>query len=687
MATCGYFLSVTDVEAHNVVTSSSRLGLNLLGGNVYCTVILNGQTLRTSSAKRTTATVKWPSEPLTFCVGPEKQAPQLRVALWKHHPFKRDLKIGETTIELGAMDQDRAVPSGGDELPNNWAQTVCCKLHNSSAALTLHLRYQAEWKIDLFGYFSPEVVMHILSFVDAKGLCNLSAVSPHTRDLLKSSHFLWKQLFTNNWKRISVVKSSCSTWRSRCLNQRSNFATIGDALNASADGDMILLAAGIYEETLVIKNKVTLMGEGGPLNDPCDCFAVNEHDSEHPSRLPCSDEMDVDAPGDEAMVTDPKPGMPQCHHPTQHRRWTSSCRGSSPVGTSLGTAGPKSGAPAAIIRGRDLTTLVVETGGALISNLWLQQAGASSGLAYCVQFKTGESIIEHCDITSDSLSCVVIHDDANAVVRNNVIHHSQQCGVLVCGHGKGLILDNDIHSCTLAGIELRDTAAPDVIDNKIHHGLKTGVTVHRGARGLIKGCDVHDNALHGFEISDNANPTLVNNRIHHHKQDGVFLHNNGGGRFEGNQLYCNEFNGIELRDAGNSHFVRNKIFSSPSGVYIHSDAGHTAVFERNAIYDTKDAFVSSSPVTLIETTFEDIVEADVKDCVATKSCTYVNTGQVHKVQHWYHCRTCKLEDTEGCCVVCKDTCHSGHDLFYGGFSEFFCDCGSMRPCKALKRSW
>eukprot|EP00939_MAST-03C_sp_MAST-3C-sp1_P001281 g1281.t1 len=59
-------------------------------------------------------------------------------------------------------------------------------------------------------------------------------------------------------------------------------------------------------------------------------------------------------------------------------------------------------------------------------------------------------------------------------------------------------------------------------------------------------------------------------------------------------------------------------------------------------------------------------------------CTHHFTGSQYVEQHWYQCYTCGLTDNKGCCSICAETCHKGHDVVYAKKSRFFCDCGSQK---------
>jgi hypothetical protein len=59
---------------------------------------------------------------------------------------------------------------------------------------------------------------------------------------------------------------------------------------------------------------------------------------------------------------------------------------------------------------------------------------------FAVDIARGALVIEDCDITSASMSCIVVHGPGTVVtIRGCRIHESAQAGILVCDHGKGTI--------------------------------------------------------------------------------------------------------------------------------------------------------------------------------------------------------------------------------------------------------
>lgn len=69
-------------------------------------------------------------------------------------------------------------------------------------------------------------------------------------------------------------------------------------------------------------------------------------------------------------------------------------------------------------------------------------------------------------------------------------------------------------------------------------------------------------------------------------------------------------------------------------------------------------------------------------------CSIAFTGNKYSTQMWYKCHTCFRNDPKGICSTCAITCHLGHDVHFGGESDFYCDCvtryGSV--CKAAQHA-
>src|SRR5262249_14152690 len=85
--------------------------------------------------------------------------------------------------------------------------------------------------------------------------------------------------------------------------------------------------------------------------------------------------------------------------------------------------------------------LGVKATGAVVGGLALRcRAGAHGGKYFAVDVPQGRLLLEDCDVSSDSLSCVAIHGaSANPTLRNCRLHDAKECGVLVWDGGRGTL--------------------------------------------------------------------------------------------------------------------------------------------------------------------------------------------------------------------------------------------------------
>ena len=100
-------------------------------------------------------------------------------------------------------------------------------------------------------------------------------------------------------------------------------------------------------------------------------------------------------------------------------------------------------------RGADAVLFSADSG--RVANLTLRQVGGE-GKWFGVDISAGCLLLEDCDVTSESLACVAIHDGADPVVRRNRIRDGKQGGVHVYEQGRGTIEDNEIVGNAGAGV-------------------------------------------------------------------------------------------------------------------------------------------------------------------------------------------------------------------------------------------
>ena len=166
------------------------------------------------------------------------------------------------------------------------------------------------------------------------------------------------------------------------------------------------------------------------------------------------------------------------------------------------------GAPGEVVveaRGKDV--LLFRTTMGRVVNLTLRQVG--SGDRYGVDIAQGRLELDGCNITSQSLACVVIRDGADPRLRHNRIH-SGKMGVFVFD-GRGVLEDNDIFGNAGAGVAIMNGGDPTLRRNRIHGCM--GVFVSDNGQGTLEDNDIFGNAHFGVTISEGGNPTLRRNCI------------------------------------------------------------------------------------------------------------------------------------------------------------------------------
>jgi parallel beta-helix repeat protein len=224
--------------------------------------------------------------------------------------------------------------------------------------------------------------------------------------------------------------------------------------------------------------------------------------------------------------------------------------------------------PLEIIGEGDLDAIVVQVTGksavrfqttmGRIMNLTLRQMGG--GEWFGVDIAQGRLELEGCDISSQSLACVAIHNGADPRLRRNRIHDGKQDGIHVNEDGQGTLEDNDIFGNAYAGVAIATGGNPTVRRNRIHDGKQDGIYVYEDGQGTLEDNDIFGNAYAGVAISEGGNPTVRRNRIHDSKEGyGIFVYEDGQGTLEENDIFGNTYSGVMIAKGGNPTLRQNRI--------------------------------------------------------------------------------------------------------------------------------
>lgn len=247
-----------------------------------------------------------------------------------------------------------------------------------------------------------------------------------------------------------------------------------------------------------------------------------------------------------------------------------------------------------IVVGENASCLQVSANKAIMRGLTLLGRGAKYGKAFfAIDILRGESILENCDISSDSLSCVAVHGvDANPTVKNCDIHDGADSGVYFFDNARALIDDCEIYRNRNVGVAITSGANPIVRNSRIFEGDNGGVVVwQNGAAGVVEDCDIFGHRLANVGISEYANPIIRRCKIYGSRDAGVFVQQNGYGKIEECDIFGNEDAEVAVSTGGNPTLRRCAIHNGQySGVFVR-DKGR-ATLEGCNIYDNRDAGVN-----------------------------------------------------------------------------------------------
>jgi F-box protein 11 len=210
------------------------------------------------------------------------------------------------------------------------------------------------------------------------------------------------------------------------------------------------------------------------------------------------------------------------------------------------------------IEARDANVVTFRASIGRIANLTLRQAGGGS-IWYGVDIAQGRLELEDCDITSQSSSCVAIHNGADPRLRRNTIHDGHSYGVDIYNQGRGVLEDNDIIANTFAGVLIGTGGDPTLRRNTIRDGHSDGVLVNNQGRGVLEDNDIIANTGPGVSIGTGGDPTLRRNTIRDGHSDGVYIYAQGQGVLEDNDITGNAGQGISTWSDGNPTLRRNRI--------------------------------------------------------------------------------------------------------------------------------
>ncbi|MCP9493859.1 MAG: right-handed parallel beta-helix repeat-containing protein [Pyrinomonadaceae bacterium MAG19_C2-C3] len=235
-----------------------------------------------------------------------------------------------------------------------------------------------------------------------------------------------------------------------------------------------------------------------------------------------------------------------------------------------------------IVRAASSSVVTSHADAGTIRNLTLRgqaRAGGKNGDGFfAVDITRGRLLIEACDISSDSLACVAIHNpNAAPVIRACRIHHGVDSGIYAFDGAGGSIEACDIFENANINIAISAGARTNVTGCHIHHGLDAGIVVWDKASCEVADCEIYANAKTDVGISDEAACVLRACQIYEGANTGVFVHRAGKALIEKCDIYSHAESEVAIASRADVHLRESRITESNlHGVFV-ADAGRVLI--------------------------------------------------------------------------------------------------------------
>ena len=308
---------------------------------------------------------------------------------------------------------------------------------------------------------------------------------------------------------VRIVSSSSSSF-SHC------YPTIAAALAMSQSGDTILVKPGIYSESLVIDQAVSLIGDGDR-----DDIVIESYNRS------C---LSLRVPG------------------IYIGGLTVRMRGGVNITSSIYGA-------IDVVRGQ---SEIVDCDLLSSSYACLYLSGSDSvgivrrctihdSSGYGVLIATvGRGMLEQCTISGNAYAEVAVIQNSEVTLHDCTLSDGKGYGLLVTECSLGHLLRCDVSRNAQAGVAICEGSDADISACTLHDGLASGVTFRQDAHGILEDCEIYANQSSAVEIKQNSDPIIRACKIYKGKWSGIFVSDGSQGIIENCDIFDNVMAGIEV---------------------------------------------------------------------------------------------------------------------------------------------
>lgn len=230
-----------------------------------------------------------------------------------------------------------------------------------------------------------------------------------------------------------------------------------------------------------------------------------------------------------------------------------------------------------VIEASESGCALVKADGVVLRGLVLQCAAGRRNRAHpAVTILARGVLLEGCEISSDSLSgLVVFGEEAAATMRECKVHNTNSNGVLV-DRGKLTLEDSDINGNKGCGVEIREGGDATLRKSRIHNQALHGIYIQRSGKVTVEDSDIYGNAGDGVTITENSRGSLVRCKVRGSGKNGIEISDMSDAEVKECAIFDNAGDGIAIVQSSSAAVTDSEIHSNKhSGIVIRTGSNPT----------------------------------------------------------------------------------------------------------------
>lgn len=212
----------------------------------------------------------------------------------------------------------------------------------------------------------------------------------------------------------------------------------------------------------------------------------------------------------------------------------------------------------------------------------ISRCRARNGAGHGIVVKdSGAPTISECVVEFNPWQGIYITGGASPKMLDNICRGNTETGINFGDDSGGEARGNTCEENTFAGIAVGGQgASPLIVNNTCSNNEQSGIYIYGGAAGIAEGNTCEGNAFDGIAVAQGGTaPQLRNNICRSNVQAGISYASGAAGVAKNNTCEYNTYSGITVGEAGTAPELRDNVLraNEQSGIYYYSGSGGSAV--------------------------------------------------------------------------------------------------------------